>query len=299
MTSPRPGLNQRNIVVIGATGFLGSAVSDALEHRGARVIRWGRDAIARADSAFSRSLASSSEVIWLAGIASPAQAARHPELAAQDVETFRAVLGQRQDTWPEPRVTLVSSGGTVYDPVHAPPYAESSATNGIGVYGRSRLELEHELDRVRHIGDCVVRLSNVYGPGQRLGNKQGVVAHWVSAVRSQQPLPLSSSLRTRRDFVFIDDVARAFVALAELERRPAVMNVGSGRPASLGELAAIVGSLTGGVHFDVDPDSLPIGAPAAVWLDVALADRLLDWRPLVELSDGIAITLAAIPFQAS
>jgi UDP-glucose 4-epimerase len=285
----------RPIVVLGATGFIGSAVAGHLEQSGACVVRCGRDAIIGASDTLFATLAMSREVVWLAGIASPVRAALHPELTAKDVDSLRGILARRFDTWPRPRLTLTSSGGTVYDTECTPPHAESAATRGIGVYGRSRLQLEIELEHVRCEGDCIVRLPNVYGPGQRLGTGQGVIAHWVSAVRNQMPLPLSSSLQTRRDFVFIDDIARAFVALAELASRPNIINIGSGEPSSLADVAGILSSITGSVRFDVDPESLPLGVPPAVWLDVSLAQRIIGWRPQVDLRDGIARTVAVIP----
>ena len=58
----------------------------------------------------------------------------------------------------------------------------------------------------------MLRLSNVYGPGQRLGTGQGVVGYWFRALLDDDPIRLFGDPETIRDYVYVDDVAEAFRA---------------------------------------------------------------------------------------
>lgn len=266
---------------------------EALKASGEEPLPVTRADLGAGDDHLAALLASAVEVVWLAGLASPSAARNDPRLAEADVVLLRSILSLvRQRREPQPRVTLISSGGTVYDPRLSPPYGEDSPVAPVGPYGRSRVEMEEALRDVWIEGDCVVRVSNVYGPGQRIGTGQGIVAHWLDAARRGESLLLTSSPNTLRDFIFISDVARAFVLLREARERPDVINVGSGTATSLAELATLIQEVVGrDLVLDEVPD--PGQDLSATWLDVDLARRALGWSPLVDLRSGITATWQA------
>src|SRR6185436_17508199 len=87
----------------------------------------------------------------------------------------------------------------------------------------------------------VLRLSNVYGPGQRFGTGQGVVGYWFRALRDGEPIRLFGDPETIRDYVYVDDVAAAFLAAHCASRPlPPVLNIGSGEPTSLRGLVHVL-----------------------------------------------------------
>ena len=260
--------------MIGARGFLGSAVSRALRDEGVPLSEFTRDA------PFDG--AGSDVVFYLASAANPATAETRPDLVADEEASFAAFLDTLARTSPRPHVVFPSSGGTVYDTDVPPPYKETSPANPRGRYGRTRLEMER---RLLDAGPAtILRISNVYGPGQRTGSGQGVIAHWVEAVRKGDPIRLFGSPDATRDFVHIEDVARA--ALLVTPDSPPVVNIGSGVPTSLGALADLIAELAGGVAVEREPDR-GFDVPHT-WLDVTLAREALGWEPTVTLRDGLA-----------
>lgn len=268
--------------MIGANGFLGRAVSAALQDAGIPVAQFTRESPFVVGGEPAEGLRYADVVYYLASRANPATAEREPELVAEELDAFGAFLGAISQASPRPLVVFPSSGGTVYDTDVAPPYTEASPVRPRGAYGRSRLEMERLL--LAEEGPAtVLRISNVYGPGQRTGRGQGVIAHWVEAAAQGEPITLFGDPDVIRDFVHVDDVARAALAVTRLS--PPVVNIGSGVATSLGSLAALVDEVFGGVEIVREPDR-GFDVPHN-WLDVTLAREALGWEPTVSLREGL------------
>lgn len=162
-------------------------------------------------------------------------------------------------------------------------------------YGAAKIEMENVLrGEARLEGRRVIlRISNAYGPGQRAGSGQGVIAYWLDAAARNAPLRVIGDLETRRDFVYVDDVVDAFVAVHELTTDvPEVMNIGSGVATSLADVLHTLRGAVGlpGLALEYLPArgfDLP-----QTWLDVSLAAEFLDWKPETKLDVGIARTWA-------
>lgn len=227
------------------------------------------------------SAAGADVVYYLASAANPATAESRPELLADEQASFDAFLDVLARAPRRPYVVFPGSGGTAYDTDVPPPYTESSPVKPRGRYGTARLAMERALLAAGPA--TVLRISNVYGPGQRTGSGQGVVAHWVEAASQGRPITLFGDPHVVRDFVHVEDVARA--ALLVTPGSPPVVNVGSGVATSLGELADLVDEVFGGVEIVREPDR-GFDVPHN-WLDVTLAREALGWSPNVSLREGL------------
>lgn len=269
-------------MVVGATGFIGRRLLARLANLGARPAGL-TTATPPSDSA--EALAEARTVYFVAGSVTPASADRHPERVAAHLKLFRDLL----DRVAGARVVLASSGGAVYDPAVPPPYAERSPVAPASTYGRAKLRMEYDL-LARH-DTCVptvLRLSNVYGPGQRLGTGQGVVAHWLDAAAHGRPVVVYGDPEATRDYIYVDDVVDAMVGVHDAGPLPPVLNIGSGVPVSLATLLRLVEKAAG--TLDVVYER---GRPfdrRHTWLDTRLARRVLDWAPRTGIEDGIAST---------
>jgi len=269
-------------VVVGATGFIGRRLLARLTQKGARPAGF-TTATPFEDNA--KALTEARTVYFVAGSVTPASADRHPDRVAAHLALFRDLLDRVDGA----RVVLASSGGAVYDPAVPPPYAERSPVAPASTYGRAKLRMEYDL-LARH-DTCVptvLRLSNVYGPGQRLGTGQGVLAHWLDAAAHGRPVVLYGDPDTTRDYVHVDDVVDAMVAVHDAGPLPPVLNIGSGVPVSLATLLRLVEKAAG--TLDVRYER---GRPfdrRHTWLDTRLARRVLNWAPRTGIEDGIAST---------
>jgi UDP-glucose 4-epimerase len=286
--APRP---DAPAAVIGAGGFLGSALVPVLQSAGVPVTAFTRKTPFLTDSgAPNAGLLAARTVFWLASSINPAIAEAEPGRVHEDRETFVALLRAVERLADPPRVVLVSSGGTVYDPAEPPPYREDSPTRPRGAYGRAKLDLEHRLLAAElHPGRAVVaRVSNAYGPGQPAASGQGVIAYWLRAVAAGDPITIFGDPATTRDYVYVDDIAGALLAMHRHPGAlPPVVNVGSGRPTALAELAELVRAAAGRAATVRLAPARGFDLPHS-WLDVRLAADLLGWRPPTGLPAGIA-----------
>lgn len=280
--------------VVGADGFLGTALSAALLAGGVRVRRFTRDRPCLSGTGrISAGLAEAQTVFWAMSTVNPALAETRPEGISADHGLFAAVLDALATTSGCRRVILLSSGGTVYDPALPPPYSETAPTRPRGAYGAAKLALEA---RLAEAGDAIgsgvsMRISNAYGPGQPAAPGQGVIAHWLNSAAYGGPLRILGAPTTTRDYVHVEDIVRALVAVHHHQGAlPATLNVGSGLPTTLAELADIVLAV-------VDDPALTVqfraGRPfdvARTWLDTSLTRRVLGWTPEITLPGGVRQT---------
>lgn len=285
------------VAVLGARGFIGRAVTTALTERGVPTILRTSDHPAVRASRLDPAVAHAATVIVAIGRSNPALAEREVDTATRELtesrELFRLLSEARQDLPGRQRVLIISSGGTVYDTSYPPPYAETSPTARSSAYSRLKLDIEDAFLAVRSPTSehTVIRLSNVYGSGQRLGTGQGVVGHWFQALAARQPIRLFGDPETVRDYVYVDDVAAAISAAHSAPTElPPVLNVGSGEPTSLRHLLRLVLKAVGTPEHPVDlvPDR-PFDR-RHTWLDVGEARRVLGWTPTTGLEEGLKQT---------
>ena len=137
-----------------------------------------------------------------------------------------------------------------------------------------------------------VRPFNAFGPRQ---SGRAIIPTIAAQGLAGVPLRLGS-LAPRRDFTFVSDTADGYIAAAEAPTATGrVINLGSGRAISIGELATRIGELIGReLTVQEDPARLrPVGSEVMhLQADNRLALDLLGWRPRVSLEDGLARTIA-------
>lgn len=282
-----------SVAVVGATGFIGRALTSALGSAGTESAGFTRSVPpVGPDGRLAEAVRRAGAVVWAAASINPSVAESRPDLVAADERAVAELLEALSREGSDARFVYLSSGGTVYDPTAPAPFDEQSPCAPAGAYGRSKLRVEHAV-RARP-GSVVVRIANAYGPGQPVAPGQGVVAHWLDAARRAEPVVVYGPPQTARDFVYIDDIVAALLAVVATPHPPQVVNVGSGRPTTLGELLDAVRSVVGDVAVEHrDPRAFDV---SRTWLDIDLARRSLGWQPVVPVADGVARTWrAAVP----
>jgi dTDP-L-rhamnose 4-epimerase len=133
---------------------------------------------------------------------------------------------------------------TESDPL--PFCASWTVANPVSVYGATKLAQEHIMlawARAFKAPCSVLRLQNVYGPGQSLKNPYtGVLTTFVKLARDQKVIPLFEDGQMVRDFVFIRDVAEAI--LAAIDEAPEdgarIRDIGSGLPVTIQTMAEYI-----------------------------------------------------------
>ncbi|WP_375485053.1 NAD-dependent epimerase/dehydratase family protein [uncultured Jatrophihabitans sp.] len=134
-----------------------------------------------------------------------------------------------------------------------------------------------------------LRLHNVYGPGlPRDTPYAGVAALFLSALRRGEAPQVYEDGGQRRDFVHVRDVAAAFAAaVAQPADGARALNVGSGTPRTIGDLAAALADALGGPD-PVVTGRYRLGDVRHITADSARARESLGWAPAVRFADGTA-----------
>lgn len=137
---------------------------------------------------------------------------------------------------------------------------------------------------------CCLRLFNVYGPGQALSNPYtGVLAIFASRLANGNAPLIFEDGEQRRDFVHVEDVARAFVlALEHPAANGEVLNIGSGQDVSVTEVAH---QLAAAMEVDRAPEiagKARVGDIRHCFADVTRAAEVLGFRAERPFREGLA-----------
>ena len=159
----------------------------------------------------------------------------------------------------------------------------------------SGLKLCEFLRRERGLRYHSLMPTNLYGPGDNYDLVGGHVLPTMirkfeeARLRGDATVPLWGTGKPLREFLHVDDLAKACLFALNLENPPDIMNVGSGEEVSIRELAETVRVATGCSAELVWDSSKPDGTPRKL-CDTALI-RSLGWKPQIPLKDGIVRTV--------
>ena len=188
------------------------------------------------------------------------------------------------------RFVFASSGGAVYGEQEQFPAREDHPRRPASPYGASKLCGEEyvELARRGGLSTLSLRYANVYGPGQDPLGEAGVVAIFLHRMLSGGEPVVNGDGGQTRDFVFVEDVARANL-LALTSAAAGALNVGTGLETSVNELAAMLAREAGYGRPLRHGPAAP-GEQRRSSIDPGAARAQLGWEPHVGLEEGLRST---------
>ena len=141
---------------------------------------------------------------------------------------------------------------------------------------------------------AVTRFANLYGGGDT--NRSRLIPEAVCAVLAGRPPVVRSDGSPERDFLYVEDAVRAYLALWQaLGRglgRGEAFNAGGGHAYRVGEIVQLICLLSGTeVAPDIRGRGTPHGEIDRQWVDASKLTELTGWRPQVDLKDGLQRTL--------
>ena len=195
------------------------------------------------------------------------------------------------------KVAFASTGGAIYgepDPAvnDGGPQPESHPTRPMSPYGITKLVSEHYLRfyaQTYGIETAALRFGNVYGPRQNPHGEAGVVAIFAQRLLRGEPITINGEGTQTRDYVFVADVVRAFVAALGREGS-GVYNVGTGVETDVNALFRHINRFTGAGAAEQHGPAKP-GEQQRSVLDVSHTAAALDWRPEVDVETGLERTV--------
>ena len=135
-----------------------------------------------------------------------------------------------------------------------------------------------------------MRYSNVYGPRQDPHGEAGVIAIFSGNLAEGRISTINGSGEQTRDYVYVEDVARANVLALEGEVPSAAYNVGTGSETSVNELYELLVGISGKDLAREHGPAKP-GEQLRSSVDPTLAGRVIGWCPEVDLTSGLKETL--------
>ncbi|MEB3236023.1 MAG: NAD-dependent epimerase/dehydratase family protein [Candidatus Sericytochromatia bacterium] len=296
-----------HVLVTGGHGFIGSNTVPLLQAAGHRVTvldrspprfgwgggdRWVQGEFGNA-GALAEALEGIEVVVHLVCTTLPKTSNDDP---AHDVRTNVAdslLLFDHAARSGARRVVFVSSGGTVYGPPVQDPIPETHPTEPSCSYGVTRLMTEKYLQvykSIKGLDYTILRVSNPYGPFQRLDGIQGAVGVFLGRVLRGEPIEIWGDGTVVRDFPYVGDVAEALAKAVDHPEPGLLLNIGRGRGTTLNELVAALARVTGRVPEVRYLPGRAFDVPRNV-LDVSRAADALGWYPATDLEDGLRLTL--------
>jgi UDP-glucose 4-epimerase len=135
-----------------------------------------------------------------------------------------------------------------------------------------------------------LRLFNVYGPRSRTSGTYGAVfGVFLAQKLAGKPYTVVGDGTQTRDFTFVSDVVNAIITAAEGDVSGEIINIGSDNTYSVNRLVELLDGDV--VYIPKRP-----GEPDCTWADITKAKQLLNWRPKVNLENGVGILLDNIDY---
>jgi CDP-glucose 4,6-dehydratase len=307
-------------LVTGGRGFVGAWICRQLLERGDNVVSFDRGAREGRRSSLEL-LGHSAEVVDVEGSLLDAELVRAAieehdvdvlfHLAAQPLvgsaaesptATFETnvrgtwiVLEACRETGVE-RV-VVASSDKAYGAHDELPYREDFALRPTAPYEASKAAadlLARSYWPAYGLPVAVTRFANIYGGGET--NFSRLIPEAVSAALDGRAPVLRSDGSPQRDFLYVEDAASAYLAIADAldrdEVRGEAFNAGGGSPHAVGDVVRLIARLAG---TDVESRILGAGNPAGEidrqYVDPTKIRELVGWEPGVGLEDGLRRTI--------
>lgn len=307
-------MTQKVSLITGGAGFIGSHLCEALIKRGHRVICIDNLTTGKYENI--KHLLPCAEfdfqkidvnhypslrqlfnhhidyVFHYAAVVGVKRTEENPLAVLRDIDGIRNVLTLSHEHSLK-KVIFASSSEVYGHPVEIPEY-EDGHVNAKTPYAVTKLfgeQLMHAYHQCHGLPTTSLRFFNVYGPQQDSSDYGFVVSILIKQALQKQPLTIFGDGSQTRDFVYIDDnIQSTLAALDNASTNGEVINIGTGKPTTILDLANNINGLAGNPQ---KPQFLPQRAHEIKhrFPDISKMRSLLHYQPQTTIEEGLKKTI--------
>jgi len=188
---------------------------------------------------------------------------------------------------------VYAASSSCYGIASETPTTETAAIDPQYPYALSKYQGEQAVfhwGKVYGVPVNSIRIFNAYGTRSRTSGAYGAVfGVFLAQKLAGKPFTVVGDGTQSRDFVYVTDVAKAFLMAAETDRSNEVYNLGGGNPQSVNLLVELLGGDV--INIPQRPSE-----PQCTWADISKIRSQLAWEPQVSFQEGVAIILDHIDY---
>lgn len=191
------------------------------------------------------------------------------------------------------KIIFISSGGTVYGTPKYLPINEQHQTNPEVSYGITKLTIEKYMilyKRLHDIKPVILRVSNPFGERQRVDTSQGAIGIFVTKALKGLPVEIWGDGSITRDYIYVSDVADAFLRAIHYNGCYDVFNIGTAKGVSLNDILDRIEKIE---KIKIKRNYLPV-RKFDVNVNILcnyLASKELAWSPIKDFDSGLEKTI--------
>ncbi|KAF2958627.1 UDP-glucose 4-epimerase [Thermotoga sp. Ku-13t] len=299
-----------NVLVTGGAGFIGSHLVDALLRAGHRVVVVDNLSSGKIDNLNRQALFYQQSVedeemmerifmlhrfdyvFHLAAQASVSVSVKDPVRDAMSNIIGSLVLLEKSVKYNIKKFIFSSTGGAIYGDDVPTPTSEDVFPKPISPYGIAKRSVEMYLEfykKEKGLDYVALRYGNVYGPRQDPNGEAGVVAIFTSRMLKGEDVYIFGDGEYVRDYVYVGDVVEANLLCLKPEVS-GVFNIATGVGTTVNQLFRMLAELTNYSKQPVYAEPRKGDLRKSV-LDCSKAERILGWKPKIDLKTGLALTV--------
>ena len=242
---------QKNVLITGGAGFIGSHVADLFIENGYNV--FVVDNLSSGDvnhlnpkAKFFNCDINSEKldeifreykidyVFHFAAQPSVSYSTKHPDLDAnENIMGSISILSAAKKH--DVKKIIMASTAAVYAAPEYLPVDEKHSTNCLSFYGLSKLTME-KYTALFGVDYIIFRFANVYGPRQSAHGEAGVVAIFADKMSNNEDITIHGDGEQTRDFVYVADIAKACLCAVQSDVKNEIINVSTASAITINEL---------------------------------------------------------------
>ena len=186
---------------------------------------------------------------------------------------------------------VYASSSSVYGHKQKMPIEENMERKPINPYGQTKLECEHLFEKYSKLGGSIIglRYFNIFGKGQTV-EYAGVITKFIERLKEGKAPIIFGKGSQIRDFISVDDIAKANLMAMNCNKSNLLVNIGSGKAISILELANMMIKIDGIELNPIFTKSLQ-GDIEKSHADISLAKKSFGWKPEITLQEWLNGTI--------